>query len=493
MIKRVIKSFIPSKPLTIMGDWRELIEKEGIRFEAKRCSDKLPNEFWPTYSAFANTFGGRIILGLSEDENDRSKLIPTGIKNPDKITRDLWDQINNIQKVSINILSDDDVKVIDADGKKLIVIDVPRAEREKRPVYINGNMNNGTYRRNGEGDYHCSMSEIAEMVRDSRENPLDSTLCSRVKISDIDEQSLREYRQMMSNLTPSHVWTALPDDEFLRVIGAADEKEDGTLCPTMAGLLMFFRDYMITKELPRYSLDLFQYNDNEEDWKKRLSTDTGNWPGNLFSFVMAASEILQNNTPQPFALNGMVRIDDNDQIKAERELIMNGLIHADYDGIGGVRVELRPHSLKVRNPGTLRVPVNKIMKGGYSDPRNPNLMKMFRLIGLVDRAGSGIPRVISTCNRLGIPIPEIEEEIDPTTVIVTAQRDLGLRVKTVSTNVDDQRILDYISSHGEDSLKTIAENLNMSTSTLSRHIKNLREGGRLERTGSKKKGKWIVR
>ena len=49
MIKRVIKSFIPPKPLTIMGDWRELIEKEGIRFEAKRCSDKLPKEFWPTY------------------------------------------------------------------------------------------------------------------------------------------------------------------------------------------------------------------------------------------------------------------------------------------------------------------------------------------------------------------------------------------------------------------------------------------------------------
>ena len=45
MIKRVIKSFVPPKPLTVMGDWRELIEKEGIRFEAKRCSDKLPNEF----------------------------------------------------------------------------------------------------------------------------------------------------------------------------------------------------------------------------------------------------------------------------------------------------------------------------------------------------------------------------------------------------------------------------------------------------------------
>ena len=355
-------------------------------------------------------------------------------------------------------------------------------------------MNNGTYRRNGEGDYHCSMSEIAEMVRDSRESPLDSTLCSRVKLSDIDGDSLKQYRQMMSNLAPTHVWNTLPDDEFMRVIGAADEADDGTTRPTIAGLLMFFRDYLITKELPHYALDLFQYNgDDGAEWMRRLSTDTGNWSGNLFSFVMGASEVLQSSMPQPFLLNGMLRIDDNNQIKAERELIMNGLIHADYRGIGGIRIELRPHSLTVRNPGTFRVPVAKILKGGYSDPRNPNLMKMFRLIGLVDRAGSGIPRVISACNELGIPIPELREDIDPAAVTVAVDRPSGPQRNVICSIADEESILSYLSAHPEDSMKTVSENLGISTSTLSRRISILKEVGRLERVGSRKGGMWIVK
>ncbi len=90
--------------------------------------------------------------------------MPTGISDPDKIIRDLWDQADNAQKVSINILTETDVHVTEIDGKTAIVIDIPRAERQKRLVFIDDSINNGTYRRNGKGDYHCSMSEIAEMM-----------------------------------------------------------------------------------------------------------------------------------------------------------------------------------------------------------------------------------------------------------------------------------------------------------------------------------------
>lgn len=480
-----------------MSDLDDLIRKERLTFEAKRCLDKLPSEFWPTYSAFANTFGGRIVLGLTEDKNDRSKLIPSGVKDPDKILRDLWDQVNNPQKVSINILSNSNVNVVDIDGMNLIVVDVPRAERGKRPVYINNNMNNGTYRRNGEGDYHCSMSEIAEMVRDSMERSSDSTLCTRTRLSDIDEQSLKEFKQIMTNIHPTHVWLKQSDEEFLRSIGAADENEDGTLHPTIAGLLMFFRDYTITKELPYYFLDLLQYDDEEgQDWRRRLSTDTGDWPGNLFSFVMSASEILRKNTPQPFILDGIIRKDDNDQIKAERELMMNALVHADYfSGRGGVRIELRPHTLTISNPGSFRAKKTKVFREGDSDPRNPTIMKMFRLIGLVERAGSGLPRVVSVCNELGIPIPEIDEEVDPTRVTVRIRRDPKPPVPQGTMNCDDidEAILEYLASHGGDSLKVTSEALGLSTSTLTRRISTLREWGRIERVGSKKSGKWIVK
>ena len=150
--------------------------REGVNFEAKRCSDKLPKDFWPTYSAFANTFGGTIVLGLSEDPADKRKLIATGVENPDSVVDDLWSLLNNPIKVNVNLLLNDDISVEKVDGVDVIVVTVPRAERQRRPVYINGSMNSGTYRRNGQGDYLCSMAEISEMLRDARDDSMDSSL-----------------------------------------------------------------------------------------------------------------------------------------------------------------------------------------------------------------------------------------------------------------------------------------------------------------------------
>ena len=55
------------------------------------------------------------------------------------------------------------------DGKKIIVMDVPEAHRTIRPVYIK-NVNSGTYKRNGSGDYDCNGSEIAAMYRDASDS-----------------------------------------------------------------------------------------------------------------------------------------------------------------------------------------------------------------------------------------------------------------------------------------------------------------------------------
>jgi predicted HTH transcriptional regulator len=137
--------------------------KENNRIEAKKAIGGLPDSLWETYSAFANTRGGIILLGV-EEYSDRS-LHPVDLPDPEWLISDLWDIIRDERKVSRNILTAEDVQIKEAEGKHIIVINVPRIKKGEMPVYIGGSPFTGTYKRSGDGDYKCSVEEVAAMIR----------------------------------------------------------------------------------------------------------------------------------------------------------------------------------------------------------------------------------------------------------------------------------------------------------------------------------------
>ena len=134
--------------------------RENNRLEAKRAVGGLPESIWETYSAFANTLGGLILLGVEERREDKT-LYAVDLPDIPAILQDFWDVINDPDRVSANILRDEDVTVMSLDGCRIIVIRVPEAER--KPVYLQGSPLQGTYRRSGEGDYHCTPEEVQAM------------------------------------------------------------------------------------------------------------------------------------------------------------------------------------------------------------------------------------------------------------------------------------------------------------------------------------------
>ncbi len=138
--------------------------RENNRIEAKLSLGGLPKSLWETYSAFANTMGGILLLGV-EEYKDKSLHI-VNLPEPEKLVEEFFEIINNPCRVSANILSEQDVSIEEIDGKRIIVIHVPRARRYERPVYIDNDLYHGTYRRNGEGDYHCTREEILDMLYD---------------------------------------------------------------------------------------------------------------------------------------------------------------------------------------------------------------------------------------------------------------------------------------------------------------------------------------
>ena len=136
--------------------------RENNRIEAKRAVGGLPQSIWETYSAFANTLGGLILLGV-EELADKS-LHAIRLPDPEELVREFWTAVNDPKIASVNVLSDRDVTVEPVGGERIVVIRVPRAKRGQRPVYVDGNPKN-CYRRNGEGDCKCSAEEIDALTR----------------------------------------------------------------------------------------------------------------------------------------------------------------------------------------------------------------------------------------------------------------------------------------------------------------------------------------
>lgn len=97
--------------------------------EVKKAKGGLPNSLWDTYSSMANCYGGIILLGVIEKED--GSFATTGLKDVEKLKKDFWNSINNSKKVSINLLTDDNVEVYEIDEDVVMVIHVPRATREE--------------------------------------------------------------------------------------------------------------------------------------------------------------------------------------------------------------------------------------------------------------------------------------------------------------------------------------------------------------------------
>lgn len=82
--------------------------REDNRCEVKAAEGGLPQSLWETYSAMANTYGGIIICGVKERQD--GSWFATGMKNVSKLKKNLWNQLNDHRKVSINLLRETDIK-----------------------------------------------------------------------------------------------------------------------------------------------------------------------------------------------------------------------------------------------------------------------------------------------------------------------------------------------------------------------------------------------
>lgn len=403
------------------------LAKENETVEYKSAKGGFPKSFWETFSAFANTNGGVIILGVKETNG---RYVADGLTEGQiqDYKKKFWDDAHNKNCVSVPLLVEDDVEAVTLqDGSFLLVFRVPRAAYNLRPVYLTTNPIGHTYRRRHEGDYVCSDDEVRQMFSDANHlrSSADARILRNYTMDDIDMATLRNYRQVYDSRHEGHPWSEVDDKTFLENIGAYRKdrvaSQEGF---TVAGILMFGKTASITDQecLPWFFPDYRERLSIDPGirWTDRIYPD-GTWEANLYQFFSRVLPRLYHALPTPFMLSadGVTRQEYTSAHTALREALANALIHASYTMMGNITIDRYSNKIVISNPGSMLVSVDEFYAGGYSICRNPILQKMFVLIGVGEKAGSGADTILKGWKDNDWQAPAIAEKQHPDRVETT--------------------------------------------------------------------------
>lgn len=381
---------------------------EHKQLECKEAAYKLPKTFWDTYSAFANTCGGVVILGVKEKKDDRTFVV-TGVSNPYEVVKNLHDTLSNRSKVNVDVLQSDSVEIVeDVSGRKVILIYVPEASVKQKPVYLDQN-NHNSFLRKGESDVRASEDELNAMIRNSATSSFDARAMKGYGLDDLDKSTLAEFKGKVDALFPDNGYDDMGYEEFLVTTGFYGRIGAGREYYPTAGCIMLFGKYNAIKEIvPSYFLDYINCQGTTDRWADRLSTDLpSSREMNIFNFYNMVYAKLEALDQSKFVLGeDMVRIDPSLK-PALREALVNTLSHADYTiPRGSVKIMAYDDRYVFQNPGCMLIKPEDFFVGGKSEIRNEILMKCFRMLNLSERQGMGGSRIfkVTSDNKKRAPI-----------------------------------------------------------------------------------------
>ena len=224
----------------------------------------------------------------------------------------------------------------------------------------------------------------------------------------------------------------------------------------------------------------------------------------VFDFYFRVYNKLTLDIKIPFKVENGERIDDTPVHTALREALANCLVNADYYGRQGLVVVRKKNEITFSNPGSFRLDVELAKSGGVSDPRNTALIKMFNLISIGERAGSGIPNIFSVWKKQGWEMPSIEESFEPERIVLTlplekiGDKKSAIKIgdKKSAIKIGDKKseiketikriIIEYLTEHASAKTSEISEILQLQVSRTRDYLSELVKEGILESEGGNK-------
>lgn len=457
---------------------RRLEDIEWVDFEVKTARNEVPRDSWKTVSSFSNTSGGWIIFGVKKSDKDYTIV---GVANPQKMEHD-FTSVLRTQKFNKPLTAT--CKKWSIDRKTILGFYIPQKSPRDKPIYFDNPRN--TFIRTASGDQRATQEEIDSFFRNASFEEKDKEL-SKYTLKDLDKHTIDRYRNLFSQLNPSHTYNSLPTEDFLHKIGVIREGK-----ATFGGLLLFGSVDVLQASLNNYRIEYLEipgtsYEDATTKYTYRISSEK-----NLFLTFFDISERLLQKIGVEYSVKGGFRDDDPPQVQAIREALVNLLMHTDYFSKGNARIRVFNDRYEFFNPGSLPKKIELILKEDYSQPRNPLIARAFRFIKLSENIGSGFTKMFTGWKKVyGIP-PLVDGDFDqykisfPNPTIKTTNKP-QLKPQISST------IKEILANNPTYTAEDLAKTLKANPNTIRYHIQQLKKKGQIKRTGSKKKGKWIVK
>lgn len=405
------------KLLDLIDELHQECAYESFDVEFKRAREKLPTSFWDTYSSFANTLGGYILLGV----NEKPSFKITGVDNPQKMIEDLCNTANNSTKVNHNLIDNNNIKRHIIDGKTIISVYIPELPLYKKPLYIDGKIEK-TFLRKNEGDYLATNEDIRRFIRNSHDD-LDSELLDDYILEDLDNDSILRFKNLIHNRNPSANYLQMDNLSFLKTMGIfqIDRKNGRVPKLTIAGLLFLGKLDAIYQKFPHFHLEYINQRNTSpgERWKDRVCTGDLSYNNlNLFEFFHIVYDKLRNSITDSFALDERsIRKTTIELETALKEALANMITHADYfDNETDLKILVEDLDYIFTNPGNMRVSKTQFFTGGKSSPRNNTLIQYFRKLGISDRAGTGGREILDMAEQNRYHLPELTTDDKSTTL-----------------------------------------------------------------------------
>jgi predicted HTH transcriptional regulator len=227
---------------------------EHERVEAKRASE-VGKSLLETVCSFANEpglDGGWILLGVVREE---MALFPAyeveGIEQPDKISADLASQCRSVFNVPVHV----DITTEQLEGKAIIVVRVPEAPAQNKPVYFQSRgLPRGALRRVGSTDQHCTEDDLSLLYQGRQTDSFDVSAVADTSLDDVLPEAVADYRQARAEANPDAEELRWSDEDLLQSLGCI-KRVNSHWQLTVAGLLLFGKPQTLRRCLPMTRVD----------------------------------------------------------------------------------------------------------------------------------------------------------------------------------------------------------------------------------------------